>query len=170
MTLRWIIPLLVLAVGISAATSAANISIRRSDFGNWQYAKDDTNFVSVGSNCENLRRELSGDSESVGEIDRYNDQIQVSTLLLLAGGSLGAFAAYKEVKDQWESDYWTVVGVGGGLAILSFLVEHGARGHLTRAVTGFNDRQRTGVSRSSAFLFPALLERRTLGIEVGFRF
>jgi hypothetical protein len=158
------------AMLLSVCAQAGEITLKKSTFGNWKFATGDSNFVSVGSSCENLSREMAGDSAAISEIGKFNDLTSTSTLLFLGGCALAAYPLYEQISGEWKSGYDKLVGGAVGLVIVSAVIEHSARKHLTNAVNGYNKRKGNSSPPPTAILFPELFQGGTFGLGVAVQF
>lgn len=155
---------------LSVCAQAGEITLKKSTFGNWKFATGDSNFVSVGPGCENLRREMAGDSAGISEIGKFNDLTSTSTLLFLGGCALAAYPLYEQISGEWKSDYDKLVGGAVGFVIVSAVIEHSARKHLTNAVNGYNKRKGSSSPPPTAILFPELFQSGAIGLGVAVQF
>jgi hypothetical protein len=151
-------------------STAGNISLKRSVFGNWKFTDGDTSYIPIGTNGEILQKAMGNDTLAIREVGKFNDLMRVSTVVFMASAGLAVYPIYKVAKGQWKETYWKGVAGSGAALLTAILIERSARSHLMKGVKGYNLRSEGVETTPTAYLFPVIMNDRTMGLNLTIQF
>jgi hypothetical protein len=123
---------------ISLSAGAKTIKLKNGFFTGWQFSVDGNKFNKVGMSGDKLASEMEGNEPASTEMSKYKSNKTTATIIGVPAGFLIGWPIGGSLGGGWREEYGYMLGAGGALAVISFVLEASSTSHLKKAVRIFN--------------------------------